>query len=483
MSAETFLNDRVQLHCGDCLGVMDSLEENSFDSCVCDPPYHLQSIVKRFAKTGRTDKTRTKSGPHQRTANGFMNKIWDGGDIAFQVSTWEKVFRVLKPGAYIVAFSSSRTFGRMSEAISGAGFITHPLIGQLLESSAGIKEFLASLNPEQQDAFGRLIDRADFGGMLGWIFGQGFPKAHRVTYSGLNDLDRVTGGWEGWRYGGQALKPALEPIYVGQKPFSEINGSANVQRWGTGALNIDACRVGQEERMNGPGSITSLQRKSRVEMGYRSDDGIGPGSDGSEVIGRWPANIMTDGSAQVFDAFPDSDGQLADISLDAPSAKTGNVYGKMNRHGEKSADARYQDKGATDFAALPGMRRNDLGSAARFFWSSKAVADDRLGSKHPTVKPVDLIEELATLVTPPGGLILDLFAGTGTLGEAAWRRGFRATLIEREPEYQADIRRRMALCLAGPEERKRESAKAKFGDQAFEPGSLFAMIDPAEAAE
>ena len=129
MSAETFLDGKVTLHCGDCLAVMDTLEENSFDSCVVDPPYHLQSIIKRFAKTGRTDSTRTRSGPHQRTANGFMNKMWDGGDIAFQVSTWEKVYRVLKPGAYIVAFSSSVTFGRMSVAIEDAGFINRPLTG------------------------------------------------------------------------------------------------------------------------------------------------------------------------------------------------------------------------------------------------------------------------------------------------------------------------------------------------------------------
>lgn len=392
MASETFLDGRVVLHCGDCLDVMDSFEENSFDSCLCDPPYHLQSIVKRFAKLGRTDKTRTSSGPHQRTANGFMNKVWDGGDIAFQVETWKKVFRVLKPGAYIVAFSSSRTFGRMSVAIEDAGFITHP--------------------------------------MIGWIFGQGFPKAHRVTYSGFSDLDRKTGGWEGWRYGGQALKPALEPIYVGQKPFSEINGSANVQRWGTGALNIDGCRIeGESTRRanNGVGEDNGWRFGTQGEYASGSD------------LGRWPANVMTDGSPQVFDAFPDAD---AGGSVPQRSGKSEAIYGAFDGGGSYES-------------------RNDTGSAARFFWSSKAIADDRLGSKHPTVKPVDLIEELAVLVTPPGGRILDLFAGTGTLGEAAWRRGFRADLIEREREYQADIHRRMALCLAGPEERSRESIKAK----------------------
>lgn len=428
MSTETFLNGRVTLHCGDCLAVMDTLEENSFDSCVVDPPYHLQSIIKRFAKTGRTDSTRTKSGPHQRTANGFMNKMWDGGDVAFQVSTWEKVYRVLKPGAYIVAFSSSVTFGRMSVAIEDAGFINRPLTG--------------------------------------WIFAQGFPKAHRVHAP----------GWEGFRYGGQATKPALEPIYVDQKPFSEATGTANVLRWGCGAQNIDACRIMATDEIIGFGS----PRKSSggiMNVGDEPREAFDP-----SPLGRWPANVMTDGSPEVFAAFPDSDGQLADISLDAPSAKTGNVYGKMNRHGEKSADARYQDKGSTNFAALPGMRRNDSGSAARFFWASKAGPDDRLGSKHPTVKPIDLIQELARLYTPPGGKILDCFAGTGSLGEAAFREGFKAVLIEREPEYQTDIRRRMALCMAGPEERKRESIKAKIGDLPFEAGSLFAQI-PSEAAE
>ena len=195
MEKETFIGGRITLYCGDCLDVLPSLAENTFDSCVCDPPYHLQSIVKRFAKTGRTDKTRTTSGPHQRTANGFMNKVWDGGDIAFKVSTWEKVFRVLKPGAYIVAFSSSRTFGRMSVAIEDAGFITLPLTG--------------------------------------WIFGQGFPKR----------IASMRRAGKAIRYGGQVTKPALEPIYIGQKPFSEKTGTANMLRWGCGAMNVDGCRI------------------------------------------------------------------------------------------------------------------------------------------------------------------------------------------------------------------------------------------------
>lgn len=405
-TVSTFLDGRVTLHSGDCLAVMSSLPENSVDAVICDPPYHLHSIVKRFSKTGRTDSTASKSGPHQRTGTGFMNKTWDGGDIAFQVDTWERAFRVLKPGGYILAFSSSRTFGRMSVAIEDAGFITHP--------------------------------------MVGWMFGQGFPKAHKVAHP----------DWNGWAYGGQALKPAFEPIYMGQKPFSEKNGTLNVLRWGVGALNIDGCRVhvdggeaheregetSQDQRCDENGAVNIAAKPGRRYKVKRLISGASLNKTGgnwrpedSDVYyegtlkqGRHPANLMHDGSACVVAMFPNSDGQQADLKGDEPSRPALNVYGE------------YKDR--RQFEA-----RNDNGSAARFFWSSKAAADDRLGSKHPTVKPIDLMQELVRLVTPKGGTVLDPFSGTGTTGEAAWREGMKAILIEREPEYQADIARRMQL--------------------------------------
>ena len=404
MKPETFLNGRVALWCGDSLGVIPKLAENTFDSCICDPPYHLQSIVKRFAKTGRTDKTRTTSGPHQRTANGFMNKIWDGGDVAFKKATWAKVFRVLKPGAYIVAFSSSRTFGRMSVAIEDAGFITLPLTG--------------------------------------WIFAQGFPKAHRVHAE----------GWEGFRYGGQVTKPALEPIYIGQKPFSEKTGTANVLRWGCGAMNVEGCRVEADNKTPAP---VGFYRGS--EIGPTGHIGIRNGA--ADHLGRWPANLMTDGSPEVFAAFPDSDGQQFSVGPEHGDRQTVNCYGNYGLRPD----------------APP---RGDVGSAARFFWSSKAGFDDRLGSNHPTVKPLNLIQELCRLYNPPKGSILDPFAGTGTTAEAALREGMSCTLIERESEYQADIRRRMALVMAGPDERARESIKAKTKDKPINAGPLFASNQP-----
>jgi site-specific DNA-methyltransferase (adenine-specific) len=397
-----YLNGRVAVHAGDCLSIMSSFAENSLDAAVCDPPYHLQSIVKRFAKTGRTDKTRTTSGPHQRTANGFMNKTWDGGDVAFQPGTWELVYDALKPGAFVIAFSSSRTYHHMAVAIEKAGFITHPL--------------------------------------LGWVFGQGFPKAHRVDGE----------GWEGWRYGAQALKPALEPIYCGQKPFSEATGSANIARWGTGALNIDGCRVGlsdgDDARLGGNGVWTTTRELSGETVS------LPRGTVGSSPLGRWPANLVHDGSAEVLAAFPETESGAWNGKRSA--AKFDGIYHPLIGAQEAGHDG-------------------DSGSAARFFYSAKADSDDRLGSKHPTVKPVDLMQWLCRLVCPPGGTILDPFAGTGTTGAAAWREGFNAVLIEREAEYLADIARRMKLCLAGPDERARESIKARNAGKPDDHGPLF----------
>lgn len=389
----SFLDGRVVLHEGDCLEALASMEPNSVDSVVCDPPYHLTSIVKRFGATsldgeGTTEK-RAKAGADgmARMSRGFMGLTWDGGDIAFQPATWAAVLRVLKPGGYLLAFASTRGFGRMSVAIEDAGFITHPLIA--------------------------------------WVFGSGFPKATRIKAE----------GYDGFRYGGQALKPAIEPIYMGQKPFSEANGTANILLHGTGALNIDGCRIGFENDAPNPATNPLYRKQNGYKNGNAPDHNStsfslkdGSGERPADPNGRWPANLITDGSDEVISAFPDAPGQQREVN-DSFAPKTGTaVYGDYGRRP----------------TATP---RDDGGSAARFFYSSKADAEDRIGSKHPTVKPIDLMQYLCRLVTPPGGTVLDPFAGTGTTGEAAWREGMKAILIEREPEYQADIARRMDLVL------------------------------------
>jgi DNA modification methylase len=225
-------------------------------------------------------------------------------------------------------------------------------------------------------------------------------------------LDKRGGARESkeWDGWGTALKPACEPICLGRKPLIGTV-AANVLEYRTGAINVDGCSIGDEVRVNQP--------MGAPENSY---GGYGATATATATAGRWPANLAHDGSAEAIANFPvDADGE----------------------------------------------------SAARYFYSAKADDDDRLGSKHPTVKPVDLMQWLCRLVTPPNGTILDPFAGTGTTGEAAFREGFNAVLIEREEEYQADIRRRMALCMAGPDERARESIKAKTKDQPVDHGPLF----------
>lgn len=358
MTPQTFLDGRVSLYAGDCLEVLAAMPADSVDCVVTDPPYHLTSIVKRFGAAGAAEAKEGATGAFKRASAGFMGKQWDGGDVAFRVETWRAVLRVLKPGGYILAFASTRGFGRMSVAIEDAGFINHPFVA--------------------------------------WIFGSGFPKATRIKAE----------GYDGFRYGGQALKPAIEPIYMGQKPFEKgLSGTENILKYGTGALNIDACRVGDSgARNNGRRVDSAIYGK------------LGPIERVDYAKGRWPANLIHDGSDEVLSAFPDAPGQRREVNETfAPKTDT-TVYG--------------------DYGPRP---------TARFFYQAKADAEDRLGSKHPTVKPLDLMQYLCRLVTPPGGTVLDPFAGTGTTGEAAWREGFRAVLIEREPEYQADIVRRMEL--------------------------------------
>lgn len=400
MKPATFLDGRVTLHCGDCLDVLARMPENSVDSVVCDPPYHLTSIVKRFGNSNPADVEKNAAGrkiagqgtsPHGRAAAGFMGKQWDGGDIAFQPATWAAVLRVLKPGGYLLAFASTRGIWRMGVAIEDGGFIPHP--------------------------------------MIAWVFGSGFPKATRIKAE----------GYDGFRYGGQALKPAIEPIFMGQKPFSEANGTANILLHGTGALNIDGCRVdgkpapwGNMTEGNGGYRLHKRTRQGEASADRRyTDEGstnfaATPGPRGGDAKGRWPANLIHDGSDEVLAAFPET--VSAAWNGERNAAKFGGVYNPLQ--GERE----------------PG-HAGDSGSAARFFYSAKADADDRIGSKHPTVKPLDLMQYLCRLVTPPGGTVLDPFAGTGTTGEAAWREGFNAILIEREAEYQADIARRMDLAV------------------------------------
>ena len=221
----------------------------------------------------------------------------------------------------------------------------------------------------------------------------------------------------------------------------------NLAKWGVGALNIDGCRIHGEDALGGEYTVTRLKPGATLEKtggNWRPEEG-GEKYRGTMKPGRWPANIIHDGSAEVVALFPDSAGQQGDARGTEPSGVTNGIYGEFG--GRVAAAA-----------------RNDSGSSARFFYTAKADAGDRIGSKHPTVKPVDLMQWLVRLITPPGGLVLEPFAGSGTTGEAAFREGMRCVMIEREEGFVADIRRRISLLLAGPEERSHAAIKAKIAD-------------------
>jgi DNA modification methylase len=224
--------------------------------------------------------------------------------------------------------------------------------------------------------------------------------------------------------------PNVTPIVLARKPLSEKTVAANVLRWGTGALNIDACRIGTEttvtqakKGMYGAGSSEKMR-----ELGFRpykidnrnQEEKVNP-------PGRWPANLCHDGSQQVLDLFPQS--SVTGTRSDNSKAKFG---AESPLPGSGKSNAKH-----TEYT--------DAGSAARFFYSAKASKTDRAGSKHPTVKPVSLMQWLVRMVTPPNGTVLDLFAGSGTTGQAAINEGFNAILIEREAEYINDIKNRLSL--------------------------------------
>lgn len=362
----------ITVHRGQMQDWLAAYDGPLFDSCVTDPPYHLTSIVKRYGKEGSAP---TANPAYARAAKGFMGKEWDGGDVAFRPETWRAVFDKLKPGAHLVAFSGTRTFHRMVCAIEDAGF-------------------------EIRDT-------------ICWHYGSGFPKSHS-----MRSIDRPELG--------TALKPATELICLARKPLSEKSVAANVLRWGTGAINIDGCRVGDEVRQ---AAYTSLAPCSGNRLGDADTAAARRGTQSGmqTYVGRWPANLIHDGSDEVADAFPDSAGQQGIVTGNEPSSPFANIYGDMpNRAG----------------SAAP---RNDSGSAARFFYSAKAGPLDRLGSTHATIKPVDLMRWLCRLVTPPGGHILEPFAGSGTTGIAAMAEQMSCTMIEMEADHVADIERKLTI--------------------------------------
>jgi site-specific DNA-methyltransferase (adenine-specific) len=329
---------------------------------------------------------------------GFMGKDWDHGVPGAHF--WAEALRVAKPGAYLLAFGGTRTYHRLTCAIEDAGW-------------------------EIRDC-------------LMWVYGSGFPKS--------KNLD---GDWKGF---GTGLKPAWEPIILARKPLNG-NVSQNVLAHGVGVLNIAACKVNPGEVV--PGGGRSFGACDGVNEGWKRPGHAQYKNKPSHSGGRWPANLIHDGSDEVLATFPQAPGQQGH-SIEDGAPQNNSVFGAMKRGGPHHTP------------------RNDTGSAARFFYCAKASKKDRdegceslddkvlamsnqakaeqargnlhsgdsgmnTGKKrknnHPTVKPTELMRYLCRLVTPPGGLILDPFMGSGSTGKAALLENFRFVGIELNPEY------------------------------------------------
>lgn len=391
----------IDLRQGDCRKVLLDLSENSADSIVCDPPYELTAAKRTrpapFVEGSPYSRHRVGVNGGNKPVGGFMGKQWDGTGVAFDPATWRAALRVLKPGGHLLAFGGTRTYHRMVCAIEDAGF-------------------------EVRD-------------QLAWVYGSGFPKSHN-------------GEW-----GGTALKPAWEPIVLARKPLLGTV-EENWREHGTGALNIDVCRIGTE-------STVREKAAGRGQFPHEDDAWVPKAVTVGSDAGRWPANLMHDGSDEVIALFPQSNGQQGAVTGDEPSSKTNNVYGQF--------DGRP--------ASVP---RGDVGSAARFFYCAKASKRDRnegcghlpakpsgmvsntsgqhitrrdggapgpTPNNHPTVKPTELMRYLCRLITPAGGLVLDPFMGSGSTGKAAVMEGFRFTGIEREEAYMAIARARLDFAV------------------------------------
>lgn len=418
----------------DCIEAMKAMPDNSVDSIVTDPPYEL----------------------------GFMGKSWDASGIAFNVEVWREALRVIKPGGHLIAFSGSRTYHRMAVAIEDAGFEIRDQIMWVYGSG-----FPKSHNVSKG------IDKAS--GFQGQVIGKGSSWNRPDSEDGdtarmnispgeydIKELSPAAKQWQGW---GTALKPAHEPMVLARKPLIGTVAN-NVLTHGTGGLNIDGSRVGtgtgETKTVNYPDIRGNNYNNASGSVEYTVTD-----------QGRWPANFIHDGSDEVVALFPQTKGTVGNTQY---GSGTNSIYGKFSTDGNPTGS----------------NGTSDSGSAARFFYCAKASKRDRnegldgfeakeIGAKgnglarscatcgasvidgcvcpdrtfvnpsranhHPTVKPTTLMQYLVRLVTPPNGIVLDPFMGSGSTGKACAYEGFDFIGIDQSAEYVKIARARIEFAL------------------------------------
>lgn len=408
----------------DCIEAMKAMPDNSVDSIVTDPPYEL----------------------------GFMGKSWDASGIAFNIEVWQEALRVIKPGGHLIAFSGSRTYHRMAVAIEdagfqirdqimwvyGSGFPKSHNIAKQLDKLAGVKGEI--IGEKTGKGYSSQQEKNLAHGFREYKDGLPYEHADLNEYALASDEAKQ---WDGW---GTALKPAHEPMVLARKPL-EGTVANNVLTYGTGGLNIDGTRVGSD---GGTRKEPSNEKSTTFSVGSYLNQKAGLPID----AGRWPANFIHDGSDEVVALFP-----ITTSGANKPD---------FNR-----------DNSIFGFGGGQGF--SDSGSAARFFYCAKASKRDRNegldgfeakrdhdGRKdggvggdnprnrtnnaklnhHPTVKPTSLMQYLVRLVTPPNGIVLDPFMGSGSTGKACAYEGFEFIGIDQSAEYVAIAQARIDFALA-----------------------------------
>lgn len=381
----------VDLRLGDCRQRMAEMPDNSVDAVVCDPPYEL----------------------------GFMAKAWDASGISYDVEVWRQAFRVLKPGGHLLAFSGSRTYHRMTCAIEDAGFEIRDQImwvyGSGFPKSLDVSKAIDKAAGAEREVVGLdevWIQRTEMSAGEGTAtfttstFGSASgPNAGKIT-APATDAARQ---WSGW---GTALKPAHEPICMARKPLIGTV-AANVLAHGTGAINVDGCRVGDtvetwpSSRAWGAGYVPGGDRtKDHTE------------ETGSVPHGRWPANFIHDGSEEATAGL----GEAARFFYCAKASRSDRDDGCDNLSTRTGAEAVEREEGSA------GMDSPRAGAGR---------TASTVKNHHPTVKPTNLMRYLCRMVTPPGGTVLDPFTGSGSTGRGAVLEGFNFIGIEMNEDYLA----------------------------------------------